>query len=162
MKSLSVEWVDPASIRFKISPHSDLGKIEGGDWDIERRYPLAEAVKHRSIAQRYAEGRPWEETDLFKDVYSRRIETQPIRGEATTKGLLVQYYGQVDALFEAMKANGFQLERPNGKRNSLIRLLIGRDGEVFIGNQGNHRLAMANVLGLKQIAGEIICRHPMA
>jgi hypothetical protein len=41
----------------------------------------------------------------------------------------------------------------------LPKLLIGRDGEVFIGNQGNHRLAMAQVLGLPRIAGEVICRH---
>jgi hypothetical protein len=40
----------------------------------------------------------------------------------------------------------------------LPKLLIGRDGEVFIGNQGNHRLAMAQVLGLPRIAGEVICR----
>jgi hypothetical protein len=30
---------------------------------------------------------------------------------------------------------------------------------VFIGNQGNHRLAMAHVLGLEKFAGEVICRH---
>jgi hypothetical protein len=27
--------------RFKISPHDDLRGEAGGDWDIERRYPLA-------------------------------------------------------------------------------------------------------------------------
>jgi hypothetical protein len=32
---------------------------------------------------------------------------------------------------------------------------------VFIGNQGNHRLAMAQVLGLEQIAGRIVCRHEL-
>jgi hypothetical protein len=150
------EWFDPASIRFKISPHDDLSGIQGGNWDLERRYPLAGAVKHRSIAQRYAEGLAWEETDLFRQVYSERIKREPIRGEATMKGLLAQYYGRVDSMFADLKANGFR------ENTRLPRLLIGRDGEVFIGNQGNHRLAMANVLGLKRIAGEIICRHRMA
>jgi hypothetical protein len=72
------------------------------------------------------------------------------------KGLLAQYYSRVDGLFEAMKRDGFQ-----SKQSRLPRLLVGRDGEVFIGNQGNHRLAMAVVLDIK-IAGEILCRHQLA
>jgi hypothetical protein len=146
-------WVDPAQIRFKISPHDDLRGDCGGDWDIERRYPLTRAVKHRSIAQRYVEGRPWEETDLFCDLYARRIKKEPIRGESMFEALLEQYRTRVDGMFDDLKRNGF---RDNGP---LPKLLIGRDGEIFIGNQGNHRLAMAQVLGLSRIAGEVICRH---
>lgn len=146
------EWVDPAEIKFKISPHHDLNGIRGGDWDLSRRFPISEAVKHRSIAQRYTEGRAWEDTDLFLEAYSSRIQTEPIRGEATMEGLLAQYYGRVDGMFEDLKRKGFR------EQGRLPKLLIGRGGEVFIGNQGNHRLAMANVLGLKRIAGEVICR----
>jgi hypothetical protein len=148
-----VIWVDPALIRFKISPHDDLRGEAGGDWDIDRRYPLAGAVKHRAIAQRYRNGLKWEETDLFRDIYARRIAEEPVRGEATMQGLLEQYYDRVDQLFDQLRRNGFQDCHP------LPVLLIGRDGEVFIGNQGNHRLAMAQVIGLDRIAGEVICRH---
>jgi hypothetical protein len=148
---------DPAQIRFKISPHGDLRGERGGDWDIERRYPLADAVKHRAIHQRYAEGRRWEETDLFADTYRRRFESgETVRGEPTMEALLAQYYSRVDGMFADLKRNGF---RENGP---LPKLLIGRDGEVFIGNQGNHRLAMAQVLGLPRIAGEILCRHSLS
>jgi hypothetical protein len=149
-----VEWVDPAFIRFKITPHNDLRGEIGGDWDIERRYPLAEAVKHRAIIQRYREGKRWEETDLFADTYRRRFESgETVRGEPTLEALLAQYYSRVDGMFEHMRRNGFKDCRP------LPLFLIGRDGEVFIGNQGNHRLAMAQVIGLDRIAGEVICRH---
>jgi hypothetical protein len=147
--------VDPQSIRFKISPHDDLKGEAGGAWDLERRYPLASAVKHRAIRQRYVEGLRWEDTDLFTEVYSRRIRVESVRGEATLEALLAQYYSRVDGMFADLKRNGF---RENGP---LPKLLIGRDGEVFIGNQGNHRLAMAQVLGLPRIAGEVICRHKL-
>jgi hypothetical protein len=148
---------DPAQIRFKISPHDDLRDLAGGDWDIERRYPLKDAVKHRAIHQRYAEGRRWEETDLFADTYRRRFGSgETVRGEPTMEALLAQYYSRVDGMFADLKRNGF---RENGP---LPKLLIGRDGEVFIGNQGNHRLAMAQVLGLPRIAGEILCRHSLS
>jgi hypothetical protein len=153
---LSSVVVDPALIRFKISPHKDLKSVQGGDWDIERRFPV-ETAKYRSIVERYADDKPWEETELFADIYKRRFEAGGmVRGEATIKSLLKQYYRRVDGMFADMKRNGF---KANG---APPKFLIGRDGEVFIGNQGNHRLAMAHVLKLKQISGEIICRHSMA
>ena len=84
--------VDPRIIRFKITPHDDLRGEAGGDWDIERRYQLAAAVKHRAIVQRYRDGRRWEETDLFADTYRRRFESgETVRGEATMEALLAQY-----------------------------------------------------------------------
>lgn len=147
------EWFDPLQVKFKISPHGDLGSVESGDWDLTRRYPLEEATKYRSIIQRYSEGLAWEETDLFQSLYARRIESEPIRGEATMKGLLEQYYTRVDGMFDDLKRNGFREGYP------LPRILIGRGREIFIGNQGNHRLAMAHVLKLDKIAGEVICKH---
>lgn len=151
-------WADPAAIKFKISPHSDLGSKSGGDWDLDRRYPLADAVKHRSIRQRYDEGRKWEDTDLFRDTYRRRfVSGGTVRGEATWEALVAQYYDRVDGLFADMRRHGFREDA-----RTLPTLLIGRGGEVFIGNQGNHRLAMAHVLGLKTFAGKVICRHPLS
>lgn len=147
-------WVDAADIKFKITPHDDLRGDVGGDWDIERRFPLSEAVKHRSIRQRYAEERRWEETDLFTDTYPRRFARgETVRGEPTLEALLAQYYARVDGMYRSLKQHGF---KPGGP---LPKLLIGRDGEVFIGNQGNHRLAMAQVLGLDRFVGEVLCKH---
>lgn len=121
---------------------------------MDRRYPLNEAVKHRSIRQRYAEGRRWEETDLFTNTYPRRFARgETVRGEPTLEALLAQYYSRVDGMFADLKRRGFRDGPP------LPKLLIGRDGEVFIGNQGNHRLAMAQVIGLDRFAGEVLCRH---
>lgn len=157
-----VIWTDPSQIRFKISPHDDLKGVQDGDWDVQRRHALEGAVKHVSIAQRYVHGMKWEETALFRDVYSKRISQESIRGERTTKDLLAQYYTRVDGMFAEMQAHGFRVVGSDGRRYPLPRLLIGRGGEIFIGNQGNHRLAMAQVLGLERIAGEILCRHKLA
>lgn len=151
-------WVAPGAIRFKISPHCDLKPVQGGDWDRQRRHPLVDAVKHKAIAERYRDGRPWEETSLFRNVYARRLkEGGNVRGCASMRELVDQYYTRVDRMFEDLKRRGFH---PNA--GPLPVMLIGRTGEVFIGNQGNHRLAMAQVLGLRQIAGRIICRHKLS
>lgn len=151
-------WVNPAFIRFKISPQADLKPVQPGDWDIERRHPLADAIKHRSIRQRYDDGRKWEDTDLFREVYeSRMARGGKVRGAADMKALAKQYYDRVDGMFASMRRDGFKIDH----KTPLPALLIGRRGEVFIGNQGNHRLAIAHVLGLKTFAGKVICRHPV-
>ena len=148
------EWFDPSLIRFKISPQDDLRGVAGGDWDIERRHAVENTAKYRAIVERYREGKRWEDTELFRDVYRRRFQAgESVRGEATFVGLVEQYYSRVDGMFADMKRKGFRADGP------LPKLLIGRGGEVFIGNQGNHRLAMAHVLKLSEIAGEVICRH---
>lgn len=155
-------WVAPKAIRYKITPHADLSGEKGGDWDIERRHPLTDAVKHRAIWERFDEGKRWEDTDLFRVTYRRRFDDGgTVRGAATWEALALQYYERVDGLFASMRRDGFQLEN-NGKLSPLPALLIGRRGEVFIGNQGNHRLAIAHVLGLKDFAGKVICRHPLS
>lgn len=159
----SVLWVAPGRIEFKISPVADLVGRKGGDWDIDRRWPLLASAKHRAIVQRYVDGADWRETDLFRDLYARRFaEGGQIRGEANMDALLRQYETRVDAMFADMKANGFRVSDGRGRHYPLPTLLIGRDGDVFLGNQGNHRVAMARVLGLKQIAGRIVCRHRQA
>lgn len=150
---MNAEWFDPDLIRFKITPHDDLRGVKGGDWDLERRSELSRAVKHRSIVQRYIEGKSWAETDLFVDIYARRIQKESVRGASTLSELIEQYETRVDGMFEDLRRNGFRADGP------LPCLLLGRSGEVFIGNQGNHRLAMAHVLGLKRFAGDVICRH---
>ena len=155
-------WLDPAVIEFTISPSKDLNGIRSGNWDVDRRYLLTRSAKHRAIVERYTQGRGWEETDLFLDNYARRLEHGPVRGEATFEELVAQYYGRVDGMFADLKANGFKTADHRGKPVPLPGLLIGRDGEVFLDNQGNHRVAMAQVLKLERIAGRIRCRHKLA
>jgi hypothetical protein len=155
-------WFDPAVIEFTISPAKDLEGIRSGNWDLDRRYLLARTAKHRAIVERYTKGRRWEKSDLFLDNYARRLEHGPVRGVATFEELVAQYYGRVDDLYASLKTEGFKTTDHRGKPVPLPGLLIGRDGEVFLDNQGNHRVAMAQVLKLERIAGRIRCRHKLA
>jgi hypothetical protein len=155
----SVIRIDPAEILFLISPINDLHETADGDWDIERRYPVQETVKHRSIAEHFRDGKPWAETELFADIYRRRLTTGHVRGCHTFEDLVRQYETRVEDLARSLRKEGFKTHGPNGKAYPLPSFYIGRDGETFIGNQGNHRLAIAQVFGLKEIVGRVICRH---
>jgi hypothetical protein len=151
--------VDPAQIRFLISPINDLHGTAGGDWDLERRYPLEDTVKHRAIREHFIDGKPWEETELFTDIYRRRLKTGHVRGCYSWAELVKQYNTRVEDLARSLKADGFRTHGPNGKAYPLPGFYIGRDGEVFIGNQGNHRLAIAQVFGIEEIIGRVVCRY---
>jgi hypothetical protein len=153
-------WFDPSTVHFKIAPHGDLGKVEGGDWDIERRHAVATNIKHQAVVQRYVGGARWEDTELFREIYARRFAGGGrVRGEKTIDGLAAQYYRRVDGIFEDLQRRGFCLADSGGAPYPLPNLLIGRDGGIFLGNNGNHRFAMAMILKLPRIAGEVICRH---
>lgn len=157
----SVVWFDPCVIRHRVSPINDLHGIVDGDWDRERLYRLTETVKYRAIKEHFSNGKPWEETELFQDIYARRLKTGHVRGAWSMKELVAQYNSRVDGMAKSMKRDGFQTHRKDGREHPLPGLYVGRDG-LFIGNQGNHRLAITQVLGIREFAGRIICRHPLA
>lgn len=155
-----VIWIAPAKIVHKIAPVTGLNGNISGEWDIRRRYRFAETIKFRSIVQRYTEGRAWEDTDLFTDAYARRMKQDGhIGGIRSLPELARQYAERFDTMIESMKRDGFRLKSPKGKPYALPSFLIGRDGEVMIGNQGNHRLAIAQLIGLDAIAGKVVCKH---
>lgn len=152
--SRDIVKVNPASIQWKVS--GDLR--ESADHDEMRtreRRSFDETDKSVSIRMRYAEGRPWEETPLFSEIYRRRFENgESIRGCANPKELLQQYYTRVDDLYADMRAHGFRVDA------TPIPVYIGHDGAVLIGDQGNHRLAMAKTLGLTSMSVKVTGRHP--
>lgn len=152
-------WADPNKIIWKITPFLDLPPEKGGDWDISRRKRFHGTAKYRAIEQRFLHGADWLETDLFVDVYTRRLERDGRVGRCKSLAELAgDYDRRFGGLYQSMKRDGFRTEK-NGRPITLPAFLVGRDGEVFIGNQGNHRLAIAQVLGLEMIAGRIVCRH---
>jgi hypothetical protein len=155
-------WFNPAEIVWKISPFLDLPPVKGGDWDIDRRHAFQSCAKYRAVKARFIDGADWLETDLFTEAYPRRLEREGRIGRARTIQEVVQIYERrIDPLFASMKRDGFRAESKSGRKFPLPAMLIGRDGEVFIGNQGNHRLAIAQVLGLDKFAGRIACRHKL-
>jgi hypothetical protein len=151
--------VCPGDIQFKLSYDLDLGGVRDGDWDIVRRVDLTKTAKHKSIVQHFVDGVPWLETDLFRGSYANRFKAgRRVRGTKDLLELAAQYDGRVDALFESLKADGFQ-DVVEGRLVPLPKIHLARDGEILLGNQGNHRLAMAKVIGLPEILARIETRH---
>lgn len=89
------------------------------------------------------------------------MKTGHVRGCYTWADLVRQYETRVEDLAKSLQRDGFLTHSSGGKAYPLPGLYIGRDGEIFIGNQGNHRLAIAHAFGIKEIVGRVVCRHAL-
>lgn len=147
-------WVPTESLVFKISGMATLCAIHPGDWDIKRRVRLDETDKHRSMYQRFVEGKRWEDTDCFTKLYVARFN--PKHSQEGARGYqekLAHYRKNIEEAFKSLKKDGFRTDV------DLPVVVIGREGEIMLGNQGNHRVAMAKILGIERIPVEVAVRH---
>ena len=130
-----------------------------GDWD-QRVKALDLQIKNRSIVQRFRDGVAWRDTDLFKQEYSQRLDAG-----GTVKGfqdiaLLERYYEmRIDAVYADMKKHGFRVAFNGHGMLDIPHVHVGRAGRFLFGNNGNHRVAMAKLLGVKRIPCHVRARH---
>jgi hypothetical protein len=145
-------WVPTGDLIYKITEHVPRGVVDG-DWDL-KRVVLATTHKHRSVFQRYVEGRAWEDTDVFTDLYVERFRPhESEQGRKDYAAKLARYRTTLEAAFQNISRVGFRPEF------DLPVVLIGREGEVMLWNQGNHRVAMAKVLKIKAVPCVVRTRH---
>jgi len=157
--------LEPDVITLKIATVLDwylnAGDTPGGDWDLWTTN-VGDARKHRSVIEHFQHGVRWEETVIFRTSYTDALS----RGEAvlgcnSLDQLASRYREIIDPLFHTMKQHGFQLQfnRSGICITDLPHVHIGRAGEILFGRNGNHRLAMARVLGLPRISCRVRARH---
>jgi hypothetical protein len=158
-----VVLVPPQAISYKLKYDLDIyfGDILSGEWDQRRRVEVESSSKHRAVYERYVLGLPWEETEAFKTIFAARLARgERVRGVDNLADLAKQYCEEVDGLFASMQRNGFVIAKDrSGRPETLPHVHIGRNGEFLFGNNGNHRLAIAKVLGLKHIPCWVRGRH---
>lgn len=158
--SPAIVKVSPDAIRRKVSADLRSSPVDHATWSTLDRFAIAETDKYCGLVQRFVDGRAWEDTDLFRRIYEVRFARgETVRGCSTLRALLDQYDRRVDALFEDMRANGFR-RVVDGRPAPPIPVYLTHDDELILGNQGNHRLAIAKILQLDHVIAEIVGRHP--
>jgi len=150
-----------------------LGRVQGGDWDREEHCrPFRETTLYRGLEQRFEEGRDWEETALYRRAKEEFERGETVRGYESLREFRAVRCEYIDELFHSIEREGY---RPNAAAthekaaednsfedayaNHLEPLVvIGRDGEVHW-TEGNHRFAIASILGLDAVPVYVLCRH---
>ena len=140
---------------------SFIGQITRGDWSprlTEREAYMAYNPKYESAKQRYVQGMRWRDTVLFKQ-FSTFAPSKPLPGGARDLEELERIYEQrYDRLYQALKEEGF---RPAGHEVRPVYVCIDRDGKMYYTVDGNHRLAMVLVLGIRKIPVKVLRRHKL-
>ena len=119
---------------------------------------MAYNPKYESARQRYVLGMRWRDTDLFKQ-FSTDLPSKRLPGGAKDLAELERIYEQrYDSLYEALKEEGFQ---PAGDGVRPVYVCIDWDGKIYYTVDGNHRLAMVLVLGIRKIPVKVLRRHKL-
>lgn len=170
-------WIDPTEINFQIYEvrHDlGLGQIKGGNWDTpENHISIYNSRVYMGLYQRFQEERNWEDTIYYKKAKKRIQEQGSICGyndPEQYKNVRCKY---VDELFSSIRDEGY---RPNfndvhevpacDKRSRAWAwseleplVMIGRDGEVYLTDDGRHRFTIARILGVESIPVNVLVRH---
>jgi hypothetical protein len=170
-----VYWVDPAAIAHVTyqdealdytHDYLDVGLFDivsragatvGGDWD-RKIVEFDDFYLSQALERRFVEGCAWEETTYF-DHYADQIADgkEPWGCSSTTD--LRQNCDEIDRLFYTILEDGYRPQPALGKPPiAEVTVNIGRDGTLFF-NDGRHRLAIANVLGVRKIPVRLLVVH---
>ena len=166
-------WVDPDKIEYALmyakgrhyDKYADRGKVIGGDWDVERhRFTEHPLGVFRGLHDRFIRGMPWEQTELYRRILDWMSKGIVMWG-CKDKAKLDERCRYLDCLFQDIKSSGYrsqqeiaQEEGSPYKGEDEITVWIDRDGVLLL-EDGQHRLAMAKLLGIDRIPIKITVRH---
>ena len=152
-------YVDPSSIEYTSDASRRRGWVVDGEWDKSSNQ-FIQRTRPKGIEQRFVDGLEWDETVLAEKYDGPKLEE---RGEA------------IDRLYHRIREGGYKSQRelleenPDAAWDGLndamhplaneIAIDIGRNGELLWNMCGQHRLAIAKVLGVDRIPVQVFRRH---
>lgn len=163
--------IDPHIVRERYHPSGHpsgmignrfSGAVMGGTWDQSRR-DVTRSIKYRSCAKHFLHNVPWEDTPAIP--YG--LNQIAVRGRydgCETRAELMARYEALDDLWEKTIKVGKLPEQAtlkSGPRRGIL-MHVDRNGRPLFGNQGFHRLAIAQLAKLKTIPVLLGAVHPGA
>ncbi|TVR18835.1 MAG: hypothetical protein EA391_01610 [Balneolaceae bacterium] len=153
-------WVNPMEISHMITKQ-EVHRVTGihrnrasgviVDWNkINERIPLMEDFRMQYCFKHWRDGRSWQEIGVFDYM----MQTKSYGNWPLEK--IKARYTMLDQAFQKTKEIGRlktrqEINPGNFREEDGILVHIANDGEIIFGGNGFHRLAMAQVLELKQI-----------
>lgn len=162
-----VVHASPKKIENRANPFgytNSVARVEDGTWDLKSK-PLTDFPKYNAVVMRYEEGMDWSETGIYQHLLSE-IEQRGMKDGCRNIADLKERYLDIDALYQNMKLNGYDLSHHGGPppwwgsyKDDYIGVHIGRRGELIYANSGWHRLSISKVLEINTIPVWIRTRH---
>lgn len=170
-------WVNPARIDSQIrTPSKRWGRVADGDWDLAV-VPFDETVAFRSVEAHFQDGVPWAETTEFEQYRDRLAAGERPKGCATEAELEARFE-ELDTIYDRIATDGYRsqpelwADQPGYQRTVFykwdrtidprldeVTISIGRNGQLVHSDRGDHRLAIAKLLGCQEIPVLVRRRH---
>ncbi len=171
----TVYWIDPARIQFHTNHRLDspdwedwvfdqskfVPQVQDGDWDTPV-HRVADMRVSRAINDRIHHGAAWESTEYYKNAVNQIEGGRELWG-CSDRASFDKRCIEIDRLIESISHKGYteksvEQSMPAGATDKEILINISRDGFCLF-QDGRHRLAIANALGLKQVPVQVLVRH---
>lgn len=159
-------YVNPDRIKYAL-PNAQLGEkfgnigaVEDGDWDLKGRVPFDSNKSFIALKEHFTNGTPLSKIKIYYNTILNSIEKGEVLWGCKTKDELDDRCKKIDELYYNIKAEGYKTQKELGNSVYLdeITVNVGRNGELLF-EDGQHRLAIAKILGLKSISVIITKRH---
>jgi len=123
----------------------------GGNWD--QISTVKELFREDEMNELFVKKLPIQETTTYKELFAELKKNGFTRFPRThSLEEINAYFERVQKVYESMKSEGYKTSDELGlPRMNEIHVRITRKGEFVKAGEGTHRLAMAKLLGIKEI-----------
>lgn len=179
----NIFWIDP----LRIGRHTNLRRensldwedwvfdqrrsvkpVQGGDWDTDCQ-KVSDMRIYRALQDRISHSVAWDTTDFYKTALAQIISGRHL-WRCSSAGDLDRRCHYIDLLVESISSKGYIINSniAIGDEDMTIKRYRDAGNEILINidrmgrclfQDGRHRLAIAQILGLKEVAVQILVRH---
>ncbi|WP_186756785.1 hypothetical protein [Echinicola salinicaeni] len=134
------------------------------DWDVNMIYELPSIFEkipkdskkwdvHQTIRKMFLHKKKYSKTPQYKRMIYKVNQGDPNPPQGCdTHDAVKSYFKELKKAYKSMKKKGYLTQAQQGKPSvEEIRLHVTRNGELCLGTGGNHRIRMAELLGIDNI-----------
>lgn len=155
-------WIDVSPDIISIGKAPLLrGKVltKWPPFPISNKMKIVDTEPMRSCIEHWGKEVRWEDTKVF-EIMEKALRNKGKKDGCITMADVHQRYNALDEIFSKVKKDKHllsQAELPglSYREHGGICFHIGPEGEPFFGQIGQHRLAMALVVGIKRVPAEL-------
>lgn len=168
----ALRWIDPDQPVYDALPpvpeRPPIGRVEGGDWDqINDRFE--DRAVPQAIDLHFRHDCAWDETPLPDHVRDQIARFGDAWGHVDDA--VEHRCRSIEALYDTIRVDGYRTQAELAARGESgpgappiptlgeITIDVGRDGRLCWRRYGQHRLAIARVLGVDRVPILVARRH---
>ncbi len=124
------------------------GIISNDNWALNKK-DFEDSNKFIAIKERFMDGKKWKNTSYY-DLFLKKDTTESRNYDTWNE--FKKYLLEKDQLYENIKNNGYKSYRETSIRpEDEIEVIVSREGEIIKSFNGQHRLAIAKILDIKEV-----------